>query len=121
MTTGQSSINSEEKSLGSILSDKRPLRVPTYQRNFSWAKAQITDLWDDTQSVLYDNQDRYFLGSMVFTLVNNQWYHRTEFYEKISAYTQPSQNRLPHEGQPQGKRDCLVGKVGSGRPLSKHS
>lgn len=66
MTTTQSSIKSEEKSLGSILSDKRPLRVPTYQRNFSWAKAQITDLWDDIQSILYENQDRHFLGSMVF-------------------------------------------------------
>jgi hypothetical protein len=66
MTTTQSSIKSEEKSLGSILSDKRPLRVPTYQRNFSWTKAQITDLWDDIQSILYDNQDSHFLGSMVF-------------------------------------------------------
>lgn len=66
MTTTQSSIKSEEKSLGSILSDKRPLRVPTYQRNFSWTKAQITDLWDDIQSILYGNQDSHFLGSMVF-------------------------------------------------------
>lgn len=66
MMTTQSSIKSEEKSLGSILSDKRPLRVPTYQRNFSWTKAQINDLWDDIQSILYDNQDTYFLGSMVF-------------------------------------------------------
>lgn len=66
MATTQSSIKSEEKSLGSVLSDKRPLRVPTYQRNFSWTKAQITDLWDDIQSILYDNQDSYFLGSMVF-------------------------------------------------------
>ncbi len=66
MTATQSSIKSEEKSLGSILSDKRPLRVPTYQRNFSWTKAQITDLWEDIQSILYDNQDSHFLGSMVF-------------------------------------------------------
>lgn len=66
MAGAQSSIKSEEKSLGSILADKRPLRVPTYQRNFSWAKPQIDDLWDDIQSILYDNQDNYFLGSMVF-------------------------------------------------------
>lgn len=66
MTATQSSIKSEEKSLGSILLDKRPLRVPTYQRNFSWTKAQINDLWEDIQSILYDSQDSYFLGSMVF-------------------------------------------------------
>jgi ribosomal protein L18 len=66
MSATQSSIKSEERSLGSILGDKRPLKVPTYQRNFSWAKAQISDLWDDIQSILYDNQDNYFLGSMVF-------------------------------------------------------
>jgi hypothetical protein len=66
MAVAQSSIKSEERSLGSILADKKPLKVPTYQRNFSWAKAQITDLWDDIQSILYDNQDNHFLGSMVF-------------------------------------------------------
>ena len=35
MSVTQSSIKSEEKSLGSILADKRPLRVPTYQSNRS--------------------------------------------------------------------------------------
>ena len=66
MALTQSSIKSEERSLGQILSDGRPLRVPTYQRNFSWGKAQITDLWDDIQRILYDSPDNYFLGSMVF-------------------------------------------------------
>jgi len=61
-----SSIKSEERSIGSILSDKRPLRVPAYQRSFAWTKAQIDDLWEDIQSILYDSQEPYFLGSMVF-------------------------------------------------------
>lgn len=66
MSNIQSSIKSEEKTLGSILSDKRHLRVPTYQRYFSWTKVHISDLWEDIQNVLYDNQDSHFLGSMVF-------------------------------------------------------
>jgi len=71
MTTAQSAIKSEERSLGSILADKRPLRVPTYQRNFSWTKAQINDLWDDIHNILYDSQRNYFLGSMVFIQKND--------------------------------------------------
>jgi uncharacterized protein with ParB-like and HNH nuclease domain len=67
----QSSIKSEERALGSILSDKKPLRVPTYQRNFSWTKIQINDLLADIQSILYGNQDSYFLGSMVFIQKND--------------------------------------------------
>jgi uncharacterized protein with ParB-like and HNH nuclease domain len=61
-----SSIKSEERALGSVLSDKRPLHVPAYQRSFSWTKVQIDDLWDDIQRIIYDGQDNYFLGSMVF-------------------------------------------------------
>lgn len=67
MTLNQSSpIKSDERSMGSILADKRPLRVPAYQRSFSWAKAQIDALWEDIQTILYDGQEPYFLGSMVF-------------------------------------------------------
>jgi len=61
-----SSIKSEERSLGSILSDKHPLRVPAYQRSFSWTKSEITDFWTDLQNIMYENQEKHFLGSMVF-------------------------------------------------------
>jgi len=61
-----SSIKSDERSIGSMLADKRLLRVPAYQRSFSWTKAQIDDLWEDIQTILYDGQEPYFLGSMVF-------------------------------------------------------
>ena len=61
-----SSIKSEERSLGSILSDKRLLRVPVYQRSFSWTKSEIADLLDDLQNVISEAHESYFLGSMVF-------------------------------------------------------
>jgi uncharacterized protein with ParB-like and HNH nuclease domain len=60
------SITSDQRSIGSILSDKKSLRVPAYQRSFSWTKSEIEDLWDDIQGILYGDDDNYFLGSMVF-------------------------------------------------------
>jgi uncharacterized protein with ParB-like and HNH nuclease domain len=63
----ESTIRSDQRSIGSILSDKPFLRVPPYQRSFSWAKIEIQELRNDLQSVVYDEgNDNYFLGSMVF-------------------------------------------------------
>jgi len=61
-----SSIKSEERSLGAVLSDKRLLRVPPYQRSFSWTKAEIVDLCDDIETIFYNGQEYHFIGSMVF-------------------------------------------------------
>lgn len=65
MGSTQSSIKSEEKTIRSILSEKSHLRVPTYQRNFSWGKPQISDLIEDIKSIYVGDHERYFLGSMV--------------------------------------------------------
>ena len=66
MQTQASTIKSEQRALGALLSDKRPLRVPAYQRNFSWTISEINDLWDDLRGIIYESHDDYFLGSMVF-------------------------------------------------------
>lgn len=63
-----STIKSEQRSLGALLSDKRQLKVPAYQRNFSWTASEIIDFWDDLQGVIYEARENYFLGSMVFIL-----------------------------------------------------
>ena len=55
--SGQTStIKSEQRTIGSALGDKRFLRVPVYQRNFSWTKSEVTDLWEDLQGVLYGEE-----------------------------------------------------------------
>ena len=64
-----SAINSEQRTIGNLLGDKRFLRVPAYQRSFSWTKSEVSDLWDDLQGILYGEEDHYFLGSMVFYLI----------------------------------------------------
>lgn len=70
----------EKRTLGVVLSNTTPpLRVPDYQRDFSWEEQQISEFWNDLQH--FDTQypgdaingKEYFLGAAV--LVNNQTYH----------------------------------------------
>ena len=70
----------EKRTLGQILSSTSPpIRVPDYQRDFSWKEEQIGDFWSDLTS-FGGNDPRekllgkeYFLGAAV--LVNNGSYH----------------------------------------------
>jgi hypothetical protein len=70
----------EKRTLGIVLSNTTPpLRVPDYQRDFSWEEQQISEFWNDLQH--FDKQypganvngKEYFLGAAVF--VNNETYH----------------------------------------------
>jgi hypothetical protein len=70
----------EKRTLGQILSSTSPpIRVPDYQRDFSWKEEQIRDFWTDLTG--FDGNDphakltgkEYFLGAAV--LVNNGTYH----------------------------------------------
>ena len=51
MQAQTSPIKSEQRNLGALLSDKRQLKVPAYQRNFSWTVSEITDFGDDWQVI----------------------------------------------------------------------
>jgi len=73
-------FTTEKRTLGVVLSNTTPpLRVPEYQRDFSWEEQQITEFWNDLEH--FDqtypganiNGKEYFLGAAVF--VNNQTYH----------------------------------------------
>jgi hypothetical protein len=73
-------FTTEKRTLGVVLSNTTPpLRVPGYQRDFSWEERQISDFWHDLQHFdgLYPgtniNGKEYFLGATVF--VNNETYH----------------------------------------------
>jgi hypothetical protein len=70
----------EKRTLGVVLSNTTPpLRVPDYQRDFSWEEQQISEFWTDLTyfEAQYPgetiNGKEYFLGAAV--LVNNQTYH----------------------------------------------
>jgi uncharacterized protein with ParB-like and HNH nuclease domain len=50
--------------IGQLLHDKR-IKVPSYQRNYSWKKAQVVELYEDFQRAIDEGRDYYFLGSIV--------------------------------------------------------
>lgn len=74
------SFQPEKRTLGQILSSTSPpIRVPDYQRDFSWAEKQVSEFWSDL--IAFGGNDpevaltgkEYFLGAAV--LVNNGTYH----------------------------------------------
>jgi uncharacterized protein with ParB-like and HNH nuclease domain len=58
-------INPESKKLQAIFHGLgTQYKVPRYQRDYSWTKDQIEQLWSDLTGAFRANQD-YFLGSIV--------------------------------------------------------
>ena len=51
-----SAINSEQRTIGNLLGDKRFLRVPAYQRSFSWTKSEVSD---QTPAVIPDKNGKF--------------------------------------------------------------
>lgn len=70
----------EKHALGQILSNTSPpIRVPDYQRDYSWETQQVTEFWEDLIAFGGSNPQaslvgkEYFLGAAV--LVNTGTYH----------------------------------------------
>ena len=68
-----------KKTLGQLLSSTNPpLRVPEYQRDYSWEKEHISEFWADLTAFAGNDSkmkpaDQYFLGATV--LVDNGSFH----------------------------------------------
>ena len=58
------SIKYEFIGIGELIKNKK-LKVPTYQRAYSWEEQHVNDLLDDIQSNF--NESEYFLGTIVLT------------------------------------------------------
>lgn len=73
------SFEPHKRTLGQLLaSTSPPLRVPDFQRDYSWAKEQITEFWQDIVDFAGTNPKQkptgqYFLGATV--LVDNGTFH----------------------------------------------
>ncbi len=69
----------QKRTLGELLSSTSPpIRVPDYQRDYSWDKKQITEFWADLAAFAGTDPKikpagEYFLGATV--LVNNGQHH----------------------------------------------
>jgi hypothetical protein len=68
-----------KKTLGQLLSSTSPpLRVPDYQRDYSWEKEHVSEFWEDLKAFAGDDSKlkpagQYFLGATV--LVDNGDFH----------------------------------------------
>ena len=70
-------FDAEDKSLSDILTGREKYRIPRYQRPYSWATDQISDLWNDLK-----DEEPAFLGSFDF---NYEKYNEDEFVEVIDG------------------------------------
>jgi hypothetical protein len=52
------------KQMGDLFNQKERLRIPSYQRRFSWEKEHFEDLWNDLENV--GESESHFFGTIVF-------------------------------------------------------
>lgn len=58
-------LSAQLSSVGRILRD--PLRVPRYQRGYSWEVPQVEQFWQDVHAAMLAQQPVYFLGTLVLS------------------------------------------------------
>lgn len=51
--------------VGNLFREAKPLAVPRFQRDFSWDREKVEQLWSDTWNAITEGGDTYFLGSIV--------------------------------------------------------
>ncbi|CAM4431487.1 Uncharacterized conserved protein, contains ParB-like and HNH nuclease domains [Pedobacter westerhofensis] len=66
MTKGISKLTIELDGIGHTLSDNK-MSVPIYQRSYAWEEIHVTDLYDDLFTSIRNNDDEYFIGSLVIS------------------------------------------------------
>ena len=72
-------IKAEETPLKKIFSSDYIFVIPKFQRPFSWKKENFEALFMDIYEAMYDQQNIYFLGSMVL------WNEKDEIYNVIDG------------------------------------
>jgi uncharacterized protein with ParB-like and HNH nuclease domain len=60
-------ISFEDVGIARLL-EQHQLRVPLHQREFSWTKEQVNDLYRDVADTIADRKPNYFLGTIVIAL-----------------------------------------------------
>jgi len=58
-------INSEVTPIGKLISSDTPIRVPAFQRSYSWTDEEVKQLWIDITEAIDSKDAEYFLGPMV--------------------------------------------------------
>jgi len=58
-------LSTQSKQVGDLFRQAKPLTVPRFQRDFSWEKDMVDQLWEDTWQSMNGSASSYFLGSIV--------------------------------------------------------
>jgi len=58
------SLSADDLTISDVLEGTQQIRVPDYQREYSWDKDQWEELWDDVYALTRE-RDNHFVGSIV--------------------------------------------------------
>ena len=57
----------QSKTIQELFDGGNYYQVPSYQRPYSWDTEQVDDLWEDVYSAFDNDEEEYFLGSIILT------------------------------------------------------
>ncbi|MDD2935288.1 MAG: DUF262 domain-containing protein [Candidatus Pacebacteria bacterium] len=61
-----SEISSEKVKLLDILENSGRVIIPRYQRSYSWEIENVSELWEDILTVIFDKNREHFSGALIF-------------------------------------------------------
>jgi len=60
-------VDATDMSFGELLKDNNIYVIPEFQRSYAWKNDEIEEFWNDLYGIYINEEDIYFIGSMVFT------------------------------------------------------
>ena len=79
-------INIELIGLGKALYNN-VLAVPFYQRSYAWEDKHVLDLFSDIQTAIHNNENEYFLGTIVTTKCNTLMPEVVDGQQRLATVT----------------------------------
>ena len=64
-------IKAEKIKIGNLFSEAFRFRIPNFQRPLSWKKDNFDKLFEDIYNAFMNEQEEYFLGSIILQKQNN--------------------------------------------------
>ena len=64
----------EYKTIKEIFEGSFYYQIPPYQRRYSWEDEHVEKLWDDVYTAFENQDEEYFLGSIILTINKEQEY-----------------------------------------------
>ena len=72
MSTIDTKIEAKEILFKDLFGSKFAFQIPGYQRQYSWEKDQLDQLFDDIQEAMEAGESSYFLGSVILQVISQK-------------------------------------------------